>query len=95
VQPTDVIDEDCSICLETPKAGDILKRLPCMHAFHKQVRDHASAMRSTVFLVLFQSLKDRNIMVLNDQFHGSYCELYNSETAEFYITCITEEVACG
>lgn len=39
IAPTDVIEEDCSICLETPVVGDDLKRLPCMHAFHKHCID--------------------------------------------------------
>lgn len=53
MQPTDVTDEDCSICLETPVAGDVIRRLPCMHAFHQPVCDYASAMCHTCLLLVF------------------------------------------
>lgn len=36
---TDLTDEDCSICLETPVAGDFVRYLPCMHVFHQPCID--------------------------------------------------------
>ncbi|XP_024368279.1 uncharacterized protein [Physcomitrium patens] len=38
IAPTDVF-EDCSICLEVPVSGDIVRRLPCMHVFHQPCID--------------------------------------------------------
>lgn len=39
IQPTDVYEEICSICLERPIIGDKVRRLPCMHGFHQQCID--------------------------------------------------------
>lgn len=39
IKPTDVFEEACSICLETPVVDDVVRRLPCMHAFHLQCID--------------------------------------------------------
>lgn len=39
ITPTDVVEEPCSICLETPVVDDVVRRLPCMHVFHLQCID--------------------------------------------------------
>lgn len=39
IKPTDVSEEACSICLETPVVDDVVRRLPCMHVFHLQCID--------------------------------------------------------
>ncbi|KAH7365486.1 hypothetical protein KP509_18G030600 [Ceratopteris richardii] len=39
IKPTDVYEETCSICLEIPVVDDVVRRLPCMHAFHLQCID--------------------------------------------------------
>eukprot|EP00250_Pteridium_aquilinum_P011570 c20159_g1_i1 orf=345-2096(-) len=39
IKPTDVYEETCSICLETPVVDDMVRRLPCMHGFHLQCID--------------------------------------------------------
>eukprot|EP01018_Ginkgo_biloba_P031520 Gb_05552 [translate_table: standard] len=39
VQPTSISEEVCSVCLETPVAGEVIRHLLCMHRFHKECID--------------------------------------------------------
>ncbi|KAJ7567011.1 hypothetical protein O6H91_02G128300 [Diphasiastrum complanatum] len=39
ILPTDVLEEVCSICLELPVAGEVVRRLPCIHEFHQNCID--------------------------------------------------------
>ncbi|MCO5608776.1 hypothetical protein L7F22_062992 [Adiantum nelumboides] len=39
IKPTDIYQEICSICLETPVVDDVVCRLPCMHGFHLKCID--------------------------------------------------------
>ena len=37
IGPTDIEVEACTICLEDAAEGDVMRRLPCMHNFHRKV----------------------------------------------------------
>ncbi|KAL2610570.1 hypothetical protein R1flu_029143 [Riccia fluitans] len=39
LQPSDVREDTCSICLEKEVAGEVVRRLPCIHVFHRQCID--------------------------------------------------------
>ncbi|KAL3689630.1 hypothetical protein R1sor_015939 [Riccia sorocarpa] len=39
LQPTDVCEDTCSICLEMQVAGEVVRRLPCIHVFHMKCID--------------------------------------------------------
>ncbi|KAG6545364.1 hypothetical protein Mapa_013213 [Marchantia paleacea] len=39
LQPTDVCEDTCSICLEMQVSGEVIRRLPCIHVFHMKCID--------------------------------------------------------
>ncbi|GLJ52654.1 hypothetical protein SUGI_1120690 [Cryptomeria japonica] len=43
----DISDEACSVCLEMPKSGEVVRHLLCMHRFHKECIDPWLAKRAS------------------------------------------------
>ncbi|KAL2631714.1 hypothetical protein R1flu_016400 [Riccia fluitans] len=39
LQPTDICEDTCSICLEMQVTGEVVRRLPCIHVFHMKCID--------------------------------------------------------